>query len=137
MLAISSAIKSRLQALSALTGFAVRLAHEGGDRRLVPAVDVRCSGAGVNVRGSSTATQLTPEWQITLVVNRGEDAAEQLDAALEAVIGSLHNWQPGQHGGRGWERLVLSRITEPVFEPSGVFGYEMAFTTAATYHGQS
>lgn len=137
MLAISTAIRTRLQALPALTGWAVRLAHEGVDRRSLPAVDVRCSGAAVTARGNSTATQLSPEWQITLAVSRTEDATELLDAALDAVIGSFHNWQPGQHGGRGWERLTLSRITEPVFEASGVVGYEMAFSTAATYHGQS
>lgn len=137
MLAISTPVKARLQALPALTGWAVRLGHEEADRRLLPAVDVRCSGAAVTTRSSSTATQLSPEWQITLVVKRGDEAAEQIDAALQAVIGSLHNWQPGQQGGRGWERLVLTRITEPVFDQSGVAGYELGFTTAATYHGQS
>ena len=62
--------------------------------------------------------------------------ADQIDAALAAVIGSVHNWAPGQAGGRGWERLTLNRITEPLFPDEGLAGYELGFTTAATYHGQ-
>jgi hypothetical protein len=136
MLALSTAIKSRLQALPALAGWAVRLGHEAGERKTVPAVDVRCSGADVT-SSRSTAAQLAPVWQVTLVVRRSDEAAEQIDAALSGVIASLHNWQPGQVGGRGWERLTLTRVTEPVFADEGFAGYELGFTTAATYPGQT
>jgi hypothetical protein len=134
MLAVAPLIKTRLQALPALTGWAVRLWHEGGDRRPVPAVDVRCSGAAVMPK--TTAAQIQPEWQVTLVVNRAADAATLLDAALDAVVGSLHNWHPGEAGGKRWEPLVLMRITEPIFQEQGLAGYELGFTTLSLYRGQ-
>lgn len=135
MLAIEPTIKARLQALPQLTGWAVRMGTEHADRRVVPAVDVRCAGASVADRKAG-AVMVAPEWQITLVLRRGADAAAQLDAALAAVITSLHNWQPGQHGGRGWEPLALSRVTEPLLSDEGLTGYELTFTTGARYMGQ-
>lgn len=135
MLAIEPPLKARLQALPQLTGWAVRMGTEHADRRAVPAVDVRCAGASVPDRKSG-AVMVAPEWQITLVLRRGVDAAAMLDAALAAVITSLHNWQPGQHGGRGWEPLALSRVTEPLLSDEGLTGYELTFTTGARYMGQ-
>lgn len=135
MLAIEAPLKARLQALPQLTGWAVRMGTEHADRSVVPAVDVRCAGASVPDRKAG-AVLLAPEWQITLVLRRGVDAAALLDAALAAVITSLHNWQPGQHGGRGWEPLALSRVTEPLLSDEGFTGYELTFTTGARYMGQ-
>lgn len=135
MLAIEPPLKARLQALPQLTGWAVRMGTDHADRRVVPAVDVRCAGAAVPDRKSG-AVLLAPEWQVTLVLRRGADAAAQLDAALAAVITSLHNWQPGQHGGRGWEPLALTRVTGPMLAEEGLVGYELTFTTAARYFGQ-
>ena len=79
---------------------------------------------------------LEPQWSITLMVRRGDTAAAELDAALDAVVCTLHGWQPGSHGGRGWEPLKLQRITEPVFEDVGPVGYELVFSTAGLYQGQ-
>lgn len=135
MLAIEPPLKARLQALPQLTGWAVRMGTEHADRRVVPAVDVRCAGASVPDRKAG-AVMVAPEWQITLVLRRGVDAAAMLDAALAAVITSLHNWQPGQHGGRGWEPLALSRVTESLLSDEGLTGYELTFTTGARYMGQ-
>ena len=135
MLALEAPLKSRLQALPQLTGWAVRTGTEHADRRVVPAVDVRCAGAAV-VDRKSGAVMVSPEWQVTLVLRRGHEAATQLDAAMTAVIESLHSWQPGQCGGRGWEPLVLSRITEPLLSDDGLTGYELAFSTAGLYTGQ-
>lgn len=80
---------------------------------------------------------VTPEWTVTLVVKRGEAAADQIDAAFAAVVGSLHNWMPGQHGERRWEPLRLGRVTEPLFDNAGLVGCELVFTTGATYMGQN
>lgn len=135
MLAITAPLKARLQALPALAGWDVRTGTEAADRRLVPSLDVRCTGAAVpSVKGGGV--MLAPEWTLTLAVRRSVDAAGQIDTALAAVIESLHGWQPGQHGGRGWEPLQLARASEAQYADEGLAGYEIAFTTAATYMGQ-
>lgn len=135
MLALEAPIKARLQALPQLTGWALRVGTDQGERATVPAVDARCPAAGVADRKGG-AVLVSPEWQITLAVRRGDEVAEMLDAALAAVIESLHGWQPGLHGGRGWERMVLSRISEPMLPDAGLVGYELTFSTSATYAGQ-
>lgn len=135
MLAISQALKTRLTELSALTGWAVRLGTDGGDRRPLPAVDVRCGGASVpSVKGAGVLLQ--PEWMLTIATRRSSEAAAQIDAVLSAVIESLHGWQPGSQGGRGWEPMQISRVTEALFTEEGIAGYELTFTTAARYMGQ-
>lgn len=136
MLALTAPLKARLAALPALTGWAVRTGSEQVDRRLVPAVDVRCGGAGV-VDSRTGAAMVAPEWMVTLIVKRGDGAADQIEAAFAAVVGSLHNWRPGQLGGRGWEPLSLARVTEPLFDDAGVVGCELLFTTGARYMGQN
>lgn len=136
MLALTNPIKTRLAALPALTGWAVRTGSEEVDRRPVPAVDVRCVAAGVPDSRTS-AVMVAPEWTVTIVVKRGDAAADQVDAAFAAVVGSLHNWMPGQQGGRGWEPLRLGRVTEPLFDNAGLVGCELVFTTGAKYMGQN
>lgn len=132
MLALTAPLKARLQALPQLTGWAVRTGTEDADRAAVPAADVRCVGAGLaDVKAGAVMVQ--PAWQVTLVVPRGDQAAEQLDTALAAVICALHGWPPGQCGGRGWERVNLASITEAQYASEGVVGYELTFTTAARY----
>jgi len=135
MLALAAPLKARLQALPQLTGWQVRLGTDSADRRSTPAVDLRCTGAGV-ADSKTGAAMVSPEWTATLMVRRGADAADILDAAFAAVFESLHNWQPGQQGGRGWEPLRLARVQEPAFADEGVVGYEMSFSTAARYMGQ-
>lgn len=132
MLALESHLKTRLQALPALTGWAVRTGTELTDRRMVPAADVRCTGAGVP-DSKAGAVMVSPEWTVTLVVRRSDQAADQLDAAFADVLASLHNWAPGQLGGRGWEPLRLGRVTEPQFAEDGLAGIELTFTTGARY----
>lgn len=135
MLALEPCLKTRLQALPALTGWAVRTGSELADRRMVPAADVRCTGAQTTDSGASTVT-LDPAWTITLIVQRSDQAAGQLDAALAAVIASLHNWYPGQLAGRPWRRVALQTVREPEFAPEGSAAYELIFTSSAVYHGQ-
>lgn len=134
MLAPAYAIKSRLQALPALGGWSVRVGSEGGERQTLPALDLRCAGARV-ADSKSGAVQVAPQWLLTLVVARGQGAAEQLDAAMAAVIAALHGWVPGEQGARRWDRLTLVSITEPTFFETGQIGYEMSFDTQAVYLG--
>lgn len=135
MLSILPALKLRLQELPPLGAWDVRTGLDATDRRVLPAADVRCSGARVADRKTG-AVALSPEWTVTLVLRRGEGAADVLDEAMAAVIESLHNWAPGQHGGRGWERFALLDIAEPDFGDEGLAGYRLTFGTAAMYRGQ-
>lgn len=132
MLALTTPLKLRLQALPALTGWAVRTGTDAGDRRAVPAVDVRCTAAAVRDSRTGRVT-VVPEWLITLIVRRSDTAADQLDAAFAAVLGSVHDWMPGPQGGRNWEPLQLARVSEPMLAEEGVAGYELAFSTATVY----
>lgn len=134
MLALEPLIQQRLRDLPAFVGWQVRGATLGADRRSVPAVDVRMGSATVpQVR--KPAVTLQPEWHITLVVRQGQEAAGQLDAALTAAIGTLHNWRPTL-AERGWTELQAARVTEALFSDAGYVGYEITFTTAAIFHGQ-
>lgn len=135
MLSLTAPIKTRLQALPALTGWAVRTNAEDADRATVPAADLRCLGASVADRHGS-GVLVSPEWTVTLVVRRSATAAQEIDAALAAVIEALHGWMPGQQQGRGWEPLALTRISEPMLATEGLVGYELAFSTTALYRGQ-
>lgn len=134
MLALEKLIQDRLRALSAFTGWQVRGATVATDRRGVPAVDVRMGGASVpQVR--KPAVTLQPEWSVTLVVQKSDQAAAQIDAALVVIIGALHNWRPDD-AARGWTELQVARVTEALFSDAGYVGYEITFTTAAIFHGQ-
>ena len=135
MLSLTAPIKTRLQALPALTGWAVRTNAEDADRATVPAADLRCLGASVADRRGS-GVLVSPEWTVTLVVRRSATAAQEIDAALAAVIEALHGWMPGQQQGWGWEPLALTRISEPMLATEGLVGYELAFSTTALYRGQ-
>ena len=135
MLSLTTPIKARLQALPALTGWAVRTNAEDADRATVPAADLRCLGASVADRRGS-GVLVSPEWTVALVVRRSATAAQEIDAALAAVIEALHGWMPGQQQGRGWEPLALTRISEPMLATEGLVGYELAFSTTALYRGQ-
>ena len=135
MLAIATPLKARLAALPALIGWQVRLRTDSADRSDLPAADIGCTGAGI-ADSKTGAAMVAPEWSVVLMVRRGDAAADELDAAMSAVFASLHNWMPGQHGGRGWEPLRLVRVQEPVFASEGVVGYELTFSTAARYIGQ-
>lgn len=134
MLALEAVIRDRLRALPAFTGWQVRGATVATDRRGVPAVDVRMGGASVpQVR--KPAVTLQPEWAITLVVQKSDQAAQQLDSALESAIGALHNWRQNVLP-RAWTELVVARVTEALFSDAGLVGYEITFTTATVFDGQ-
>ncbi len=135
MLALNTPLKLRLSALPQLTGWAVRTGAEAVSRVEVPAVDVRCGNAAIS-DSKAGAAMVQPEWAVTLIVRRSAEAADQIDAAFAAVVECLHNWAPGEHGGRGWEPLRLVRVTEPQFADEGLVGCELSFATGAKYDGQ-
>lgn len=133
MLAVGSPIKDRLAVL--LGAWSVYQRTDALDKRVVPAVEVGIDGAQV-ADSKTGAVSLTPNWMVTLVVRRGDSAADQLDAAFAAVVESLHNWTPGEQGGRKWERLRLVSVREPDFVDEGLAGVVLVFSTGASYDGQ-
>lgn len=137
MIALLAPVKDRLLPLTALSGWALLTATEDGDRRVVPRVAIGFSSARVSsIR--TTAAQVEPSIAITLVVKRGAGADAALEAAFSAVIEQLHNWAPGEHGGRGWEPMRMAQITDPDFDgEEGLAGITLALTTQALYHGQN
>lgn len=112
MLALAIPLQQRLAALPQLTGWVVRTNTEAADRKPLPAVDVRCVGAAV-ADSKTGAAMVAPEWAVTLMVRRGDDASSLLDAALSAVICSLHGWAPGQHGGAAGSRWPWPACKSP------------------------
>ncbi len=134
MLALITPIKERLQALPQLAGWDVQTGTETADRRLRRVIDVRCTGA--DAQDSETqSVRLNPAYTITIVVPRSNDAAGQLDDALAAVVGALHNWHPGRIGARQWSRVALRVAREAEFTDTGLAAYELVFTTGAVYDG--
>lgn len=136
MIALLSPVKSRLQLLPALAGWALLTAAEVGDRKAVPRVAIGFASARVSgVR--TTAAQVEPTLAVTFVVKRGAGADVALDAAMAAAIEQLHNWFPGEHGGRKWEPMRLAQITDPDFDgEEGLIGLTLALTTQGLYPGQ-
>lgn len=135
MLELTQPLKERLATLPALQGWVVRMSTDLADRSAVTAVDVRMAGATIG-SNKTGALLLQPGWQLVLQVRRGADAAEVLSAAFAAVIECLHGWQPGHHGGRGWEPFALASVADAVFADDGLAGIELTFSTGARYMGQ-
>jgi hypothetical protein len=136
MLAVATPLKDRLAALPALAGWDVRTGTDLVDRRVFPAVDLRCRGAQSQPT-RNTAAMVAPEWSVVLMVRRGPGAADALDAAMADVIESLHNWLPSTPvAGRRWEPLRLVGALEAEFADEGIAGYALSFTTQALYQGQ-
>lgn len=133
MLAVGNPIKERLAVL--LGAWSVYLRTDTEDKREGPAAEIAIDGAQV-ADSKTGAVSLAPNWVVTLVVRRGDAAAGQLDAAFAAVVESLHNWAPGEQGGRRWERLRLVSVREPDFVKEGLAGMALVFSTGARYDGQ-
>lgn len=135
MLALIEPLKLRLQSLPALAGWDVRSNTELASREVrLGVADVRCTGADAQDSEAQSVT-LDPAYTVHLVVKRSAQAAEQLDAALAAVVGALHNWYPGRIGALHWRRMALRVAREAEFSDTGHAEYELIFTTSAVYHG--
>lgn len=134
MLALTAPLMLRLQHLPQLAGWDVRTNTEPVDRQLLPAADVRCTGADAQ-DSEAQAVTLEPVYTVRLIVRRAPEAAEQLDAALAAVVGALHNWRPGRVGARQWRRIALRVAREAEFIDNGQAGYELVFTSSTVLHG--
>lgn len=137
MLQLEPLIKARLAALPALTGWQVRGGSDATDRRMRPAIDVRCRGASA-ADSKAGRVSVSPQWAITLGVAAGDEAADQIGTAFVAVLSSLQGWVPGDVGGQGFEALLLIGVQEPDFLPDGapMVGMQLIFNTTTVYAGQ-
>lgn len=124
-------IKDRLaQALA--PGWTVVDGTEPQDRGDLPRVDVRLDGAALDeVQGN--AIQLSVRYLITMVVVA--DGTRQpfvaLDAAVDAVIASLHCWAPDG----GPSVLGVQGMAALDFPVAGQFGYQLGFSLHTTRRG--
>lgn len=134
MLSLTTPIRTRLQALPELAGWDVRTGTDDDGARKPPLADVRCTGADAQ-DSEAQAVTLEPVYTVRLIVRRAPEAAEQLDAALAAVVGALHNWRPGRVGARQWRRIALRVAREAEFTDNGQAGYELVFTSSTVLHG--
>lgn len=106
-----------------------------GNRDAAALVSVMfAAGALADVKEGAVA--LAPAWSVLLSVKRGPAAAALLDTAITKVIEQLHNWAPGEAGGRKWGALKLARFAPPDFADGGLIGIELLFSTTGRYFGQ-
>lgn len=134
MLALEPIITARAQAALG-AGWRCIGFTDAGERKTYPQASIMFATAQV-VDSKTGAVNLQPAWQITLAVRRGVTAAGLLDTAIAALIGHLHNWPPGQAGGRAWNHLALLQAGAPQYLDDGLVGVELIFTTHARYDGQ-
>lgn len=136
MLALEPVIVARLRQALASEWTVFGFTADKGNRDAYPLASVRfLDGSLADSKTSSVAVQ--PVWRVTLVSRRSDDAATLVDAAFAQCIASLHNWMPGQAGGRGWNRMALVRFSEPQYLDSGLVGVELLFATTAQFKGQN
>ena len=134
MFALESPMIARLQALTALSGWQVRSSAGEVSRRTLPAVEVQCDGVDVTDT-RNTAALIGVAWNVCLLAQYGPAAMVELDDVFAAVVASLHNWAPGAHGGRAWQRLQLQQVQREATD-QGLVAYSLTFKTSARYDGQ-
>jgi len=134
MFALESPLLARLAADPALANWTVRSSAAETTRRPLPAVEVQCEGADItDARNTAVAVGVT--WGVHLVAQYSGTAFGELDTAFAAVVASLHNWAPGTHGGRAWQRLQLQQVQREATD-QGLVAYSLMFKTSARYDGQ-
>lgn len=92
------------------------------------AVDVRYRGALVGDARGAPSVNLSPVLEVTLLVPRGADAAQDLDAAFCAAIAALHGHkvQCASATADHWTALTLDQVG--VFDPAdGQAGCQLIF----------
>lgn len=134
MLMLEQLIKDRLKQCAVLADWHVHGGSEVVDRSNLPAIDVRMLAARPG-DVSREAAQLEPRWGCVLVVRRGERAALQLDAAITAVVKSLHFWKPQPPDGRQWDQLKAAGVREIEVSDAGMVGFSVEFTTVSSFDG--
>lgn len=98
----------------------------------MPRADVRLDGASLeDVQGN--AVSLNVRYVVTLVVESDgtREPFASLDAAVDAVISSLHCWSPDG----GPSVLGMEGIATLDSAATGMFGYQLGFSLSTTRKG--
>jgi len=135
MFALERLIAEQLAQCAELADWSVRRGSELVSARVAPSVVVRLDGAGVG-DSKATAANVAVRWAIHLVVERGDGATDQLDAAFAAVIASLLNWAPPKVADRQWSPFRLAAVGTPDSLEQGLLEYAVLFQTASIYNGK-
>lgn len=139
MFALETLIRDELKAVPELSVFQIRTATDlEASKRTVPAIEIVCEGARIDKANAGKAG-IAVAWGVHLIVPRGDGAADQLDEAFAAVIGSLLGYAPGTRKGRYWKPLELSgggSVQVPEFVEQGLAEYAVIFETSAVYSGR-
>jgi hypothetical protein len=101
------------------------------DRRPLQRAEVLMLAPSVE-KTSGVSLTLKPGYAVQLVASTQDIRYEQLDAAFDAVIRSLHFWRPGACR---VDRLQLSGARDMQFKEQELFGFELVFTTVTTRQG--
>jgi hypothetical protein len=105
------------------SGWVVSDGTQHVDRSALPRAEVRLSGAGLD-KSSGPTVVLRARCLVQLCVSTQDTAFAVLDAAVDAVIASMHHWSPGA----GYDRLQLESFAELEVMDQSLFGYQFAFT---------
>ncbi|XXQ55620.1 hypothetical protein ACA040_004338 [Xenophilus aerolatus] len=136
MLQLEPAIVARLE--SALpAGWVVKGDATGsGDRKPADGGLAFVSLVGSAPPGArKTAVLISPGWSVLLAARKGAGAPALIDVGIEAVIGALHGWMPGQVAGRMWEPFQLAQVSASPLQDDGITGVELTFTTSGLFTG--
>lgn len=133
MFALATPIKTRLEALPALSGWQVRTNLEEVTHTTYPAVEIRVEDGGAASKGGAVLVDVM--WGVHLIATKGAATEAALDVAFWAVVASLHNWKPGAAGGVPWNPMQLVKAEMGDAE-QGLVAYSLIFRTSATHVGQ-
>lgn len=140
MMELSPVLKAELQSVAALDAFSIREDTDTQTSKRPPrAIEIAFEGVRVDA-SVETGAKLGVAWGVHIIVPRSPTAAEELGAALTAVIGCLLGFKPPKTGGRVWSKLTLTpggtAVQKPEFVDQGLAEYAVIFETSAVYHGR-
>ena len=124
-------IKDRLaQALA--PGWTVVDGTEPQDRGDLPRADVRLDGAAFEAaQGNVVSLGVRYLINLVVVIDGTRQPFMALDAAVDAVIESLHCWAPDG----GPSVLGMEGMAPLEFPTAGQFGYQLGFSLSTTRNG--
>ncbi len=117
MFAALASIATYLRSVPHFETWSVRDGLSVESRQAQNALDIRYRGATVGDAKGASSVNVSPVLEVTLIVPRGDSAANELDAAFTALLAALHGHKV--HGASatrdGWTALVLNQVQ--TFDP--------------------
>lgn len=133
MFLVADTIAERLRSAPHFQTWDVRDGLSMASKQAFPAVDVRVLGAQVEA-GSPSAATVSPSIAVRLIAERGDRAAEVMDAGFKAALRRLHGLRIKDTTGQAWNWLKLSAVRDlPVSD--GYVGCELIFVSDSEFTG--